>query len=69
MPDFLRDFLSQVWSQALMKRRALRRRRQPVAWQRLRLAGRDLVMSVQPKGSPAQRKAFLIAAADADEGR
>jgi hypothetical protein len=28
---------------------------------RLRLAGRDLLMSVQPKGSPTQRKAFLIA--------
>ena len=59
MPDYLRDFLSQVWSQALAL--AVRPRRPDAERaQRLRRAGRDLVMSVQPKGSPALRKAFLM---------
>ncbi|MCG3188145.1 MAG: hypothetical protein LKCHEGNO_00037 [Burkholderiaceae bacterium] len=59
-PDFLRDFVSSVWSQAVMKT-ALDEGHDSPAVARLRLAGRDLLMSVQPKGSPAQRKAFLIA--------
>ncbi len=59
-PDFLRDFVSSVWSQAVMKT-ALAEGHDSPAVARLRLAGRDLLMSVQPKGSPAQRKAFLIA--------
>ncbi|MEO8124045.1 MAG: DUF1631 family protein [Burkholderiales bacterium] len=57
--DYLRDFLAQVWSQAL----ALAVRRDgPTAerTQRLRRAATDLVMSVQPKGTPALRKAFLM---------
>ncbi len=57
--DYLRDFLAQVWSQAL----ALAVRRDgPTAerTQRLRRAAIDLVMSVQPKGTPALRKAFLM---------
>jgi Protein of unknown function (DUF1631) len=59
MQDYLRDFLSQVWSQAL----ALAVRRDgPHAerTQRLRRAASELVMSVQPKGTPALRKAFLM---------
>ena len=59
-PDFLRDFVSSVWSQAVMKT-ALDEGHDSPSVARLRLAGRDLLMSVQPKGSPAQRKAFLIA--------
>ena len=39
---------------------APRRRRTPTAAQRFKRAGRDLVMSVQPKGSPALRKKFLM---------
>ena len=31
MPDFLRDFLAQVWSQAVDAHRAARRRRRPNA--------------------------------------
>ncbi len=57
--DYLRDFLAQVWSQAL----ALAIRRDgPTAerTQRLRRAATDLVMSVQPKGTPTLRKAFLM---------
>ena len=59
LQDYLRDFLAQVWSQAL----ALSTRRegpQSELVQRLKRAGRDLVMSVQPKGSPAMRKKFLM---------
>ena len=59
-PDFLRDFVSSVWSQAVMQA-ALGDGPDSPTVARLRLAGRDLLMSVQPKGSPAQRKAFLIA--------
>ena len=59
-PDFLRDFVSSVWSQAVMKV-ALNEGHDSPSVARLRLAGRDLLMSVQPKGSPTQRKAFLIA--------
>jgi len=57
--EFLRDFVASVWSQAVMKAANDEGPDSPnVA--RLRLAGRDLLMSVQPKVSPAQRKAFLI---------
>jgi Protein of unknown function (DUF1631) len=59
MDDFLRQFLTQVWSQALMKAASIHGADSDTA-RRMRLAGRDLVMSVQPKGSPADRKAFLV---------
>ena len=59
MEDFLRQFLSQVWSQALMKSTVAQGVDGELV-KRLRLAGRDLVMSLQPKGSPADRKAFLV---------
>ena len=59
MDDFLRQFLAQVWSQALMKGTTVHGAESP-ALARLRGAGRDLVMSVQPKGLPADRKAFLV---------
>jgi hypothetical protein len=59
LPKYLGDFLSQVWSQALV----LAVSRDGVASdraQRYRRVGRDLVMSVQPKGSPTLRKKFLM---------
>jgi hypothetical protein len=59
LPTFLRDFLSQVWSQALV----LTSRRDGLNSElakRMRLVGRDLVMSVQPKGSLPMRKKFLM---------
>jgi len=59
MPDDLRNFVAQVWSQAVVQ--AVRRHGvdgEPA--RRFRNAGRDLVMSVQPKGSPAMRKRFLM---------
>jgi hypothetical protein len=58
-PDFVRDFLSQVWSQAMMRAARLDGG-DSARVQRLRHAGRELIMSVQPKGSPEQRKAFLM---------
>ena len=56
---YLREFLSQVWSQALAHG-TRREGPQSELVQRLKRAGRDLVMSVQPKGSPALRKKFLM---------
>jgi hypothetical protein len=59
MDDFLRQFLTQVWSQALMKA-TLKYGADSEELKRLRIGGRELVLSVQPKGSPADRKAFLV---------
>ncbi len=59
MHGYLREFLSQVWSQALV----LTSRRQgsdATQARRFRQVGVELVMSVQPKGSPTMRKRFLI---------
>jgi hypothetical protein len=58
MPDFIRDFLSQAWSQAivLVSRDSSST---PERTQRIRQFGRDLVMSVQPKAGTAQRQVFL----------
>jgi hypothetical protein len=57
--DFVRDFLSQVWGQAIMRAARLDGP-DSARVQRLRHAARELFMSVQPKGSPAQRKTFLM---------
>ena len=59
LPAYLGDFLTQVWSQAIV----LAVRRDGASADRalrVRRAGRDIVMSVQPKGSPALRKKFLM---------
>jgi uncharacterized membrane protein YgcG len=59
LDDFLREFLTQVWSQALL-RASLKEGPDSELSRRLRGAARELVLSVQPKGSPADRKAFLV---------
>jgi hypothetical protein len=59
LPDYLRDFLSQVWSQALVLA-VSRDGPDSDRAKRYRRVGRDLVMSVQPKGSPPLRKKFLM---------
>ena len=59
LPAYLRDFLSQVWSQAMVLA-VTRDGADSDRAQRYRRVGRDLVMSVQPKGSPALRKKFLM---------
>jgi hypothetical protein len=57
-PAFVRDFVARVWSRVILKAAE----REGVTSERvrsLRHVGRELFMSVQPKASPAQRKAFL----------
>lgn len=59
MPAFLREFLAQVWSQALVQ--AGRRGGEAGELsQRLKRAAREVVVSVQPKGTPTDRKNFLM---------
>jgi hypothetical protein len=59
LPAYLHAFLTQVWSQAvvLADRQA---GSNPDRARRFRRLGVDLVMSVQPKGSPVWRKKFLM---------
>ena len=57
-PPFLRDFITKVWSQVLM-RAAEQGGTESVTAQRMRTIARDLFLSVQPKATPALRKAFL----------
>ena len=57
-PAFVREFVSRVWSQALLRAEAQGGPATELA-QRLRRAGSELMLSVQPKPSPAHRKAFL----------
>ena len=59
LPPYLRDFVAQVWSQALVLATS-RDGPDSDRAQRYRRAGRDLVMSVQPKGTTAMRKKFLM---------
>ena len=56
MQEFLRSFLAQVWSQAIV---LASREGAPERALRLRTLGRSLVMSVQPKGGTAARADFL----------
>jgi hypothetical protein len=60
MPEFLREFLAQIWSQAIVAA-ARDPKGDPQRETRLRQTSRDLVMSVQPKSGTAQRQAFLAA--------
>ena len=57
-PAFLRDFISRVWSQVLLRAAEQNGADGPLT-QRLRTVARDLFMSVQPKATPAHRKTFL----------
>ncbi|MCP5271732.1 MAG: DUF1631 family protein [Burkholderiaceae bacterium] len=58
--DFVREFLTEVWSRVLVQS-ALKHGADGERFQRLRAVARDLYMSVQPKGTPQQRKEFLSA--------
>lgn len=58
--EFIRDFLVKVWSQVEVEA-TLRHGAQAESTQRIRRAGRTLVMSVQPKATPAERKQFILA--------
>ncbi|MDP1899074.1 MAG: DUF1631 family protein [Rubrivivax sp.] len=57
-PAFLREFVSRIWSQVLLRAADKDGVDSPLA-QRLRHAGRELFLSVQPKSTPTHRKAFL----------
>ena len=57
-PAFLRDFVSRVWSQVLLRAAEIGGASGDQA-QRLRRVGRDLFLSVHAKPTPALRKAFL----------
>lgn len=58
LPDFLRDFLAQVWSQVQVH--AAGPQGTPEQADRMRRAAMELALSVQPKGEPSLRKAFLL---------
>jgi Protein of unknown function (DUF1631) len=57
-PEFLREFVAQVWSQVLLASAAKDGAQSP-RLQRLKDTAAQLLMSVQPKASPALRKSFL----------
>lgn len=59
MPDFVRDFISQIWSQVQVMASARDGAHSALAL-RMRKAGHDLALSVQPKGTPQLRKVFLM---------
>ena len=59
LQGYLRDFLSQVWSQALVLT-ARSEGADAASTKRLRQVAVELVMSVQPKGSLPMRKRFLM---------
>jgi len=59
LPAYMQDFLAQVWTQALVLA-ARRDGADSDRTKRYRRVGVDLVMSIQPKGSPAFRKKFLM---------
>jgi hypothetical protein len=58
VPDYLRNFLAETWSQVIASV-AAEDGPDGANTVRLRHAARDLVMSVQPKGTPAHRQQFL----------
>ncbi len=57
-PDFVRDFIARIWSQVVLRAVAAGGADSEQS-KRLRRAGRELFMSVQPKPTPEHRKAFL----------
>ena len=58
VPAYLHEFLAQTWSRAIAQA-ALAEGNDAALTQRLREAGRELVLSVQAKGSPERRQQFL----------
>ncbi|MEY2842368.1 MAG: hypothetical protein RI920_405 [Pseudomonadota bacterium] len=58
MPDFVRHFLTEVWTQVQVMV-ATQDGAESASAERMRQVAHELVVSVQPKGNPALRKAFL----------
>lgn len=59
LPDFVRDFITQIWSQVQVMATARDGANSPFS-RRMKKAGHELALSVQPKGHPQLRKAFLL---------
>lgn len=59
LPEFLRAFLTQIWSQVQVMA-AARHGADSTMAKRMKKAGHELALSVQPKGHPQLRKAFLL---------
>ncbi|MDE2614545.1 MAG: DUF1631 family protein, partial [Burkholderiales bacterium] len=57
-PDFVREFIARIWSQVLLKA-AEHGGADGALARRMRHAGRELFLSVQPKPTPTHRKTFL----------
>ncbi|RZT95168.1 DUF1631 family protein [Rivibacter subsaxonicus] len=57
-PEFLRNFLAQVWSQVVVLVNGPKGN--PELATRIERVASELVLSVQPKGEPALRRAFLL---------
>lgn len=57
-PDFLRNFIADVWSEVMVRNASLHGADSEPTRQ-ARETARDLFMSIQPKGTPAQRQTFL----------
>ena len=57
--DFVRDFVAQVWSQVQVMAATREGAGSPLV-ERMKRVPRDLVFSVQPKGTPQLRKEFLV---------
>lgn len=60
MQEFLREFLQTAWSRAVVEA-TLRHGPDAEVSTRLRRTARELILSVQPKGTPADRKQFILA--------
>lgn len=58
LPDYLRDFLSQVWSQVQVQ--VAGPAGTPALAERMNRVAQELVLSIQPKGEPQLRKGFLL---------
>ncbi|MEY3251400.1 MAG: hypothetical protein RL227_373, partial [Pseudomonadota bacterium] len=61
-PAFVRDFIARTWSQVLMRASTVKTPEgdpDSALVQKFRRTARELAMSVQPKPTPAHRKAFL----------
>ena len=59
MPEYLREFVTQVWSQALVMSQQLTGPDSELA-QRMRQTGREVIVSAMPKGLPGLRRSFLM---------
>jgi hypothetical protein len=60
LPDFLRHFVAEVWSRVLVEA-VLQHGEDSDAAREARAAARELLLSVLPKGTPEERRAFVLA--------